>query len=138
VGLLDQILGLLLVHSRQRDAQRDIQPEAAFRTRPDTDIRGDRGIVGDLDFLLRSSGLQSADEAGGVAGREKLFGIVACPTGPAEFLRCGELDLERAVRGGCAAVTATGCRGFGGVFHINWHVVSSHNCREYSFNGIPW
>src|SRR4051812_38079424 len=41
VGFLDQVLGLLLVHTRHRDAQRHIQTETTFRTRANADIRGD-------------------------------------------------------------------------------------------------
>ena len=41
VGFLNQILRLLLLHPRQRDAQRNFQTETTFRTRPDAYIRGD-------------------------------------------------------------------------------------------------
>src|SRR5687767_6128425 len=44
VGFLDQILSLLLVHPRKRDAQCHVQSEAAFRSGADADIRGDRGV----------------------------------------------------------------------------------------------
>src|SRR5688572_2355772 len=108
VGFLDESLRLCLFHARKRDAQSDIQSEAAFRTRTDADIRGDRGVGRNLDLLLRTGCLQGTDEAGSIAGREKLLGVIAFAAGSTEFLRGRELDVERAVSGGSAAITAAG------------------------------
>jgi len=75
---------------------------------------------------LRSHELHRADEAGGIAGREQLLGIVAGATAAAEFLRGGELDVERAVEGSGGAITAAGGLGAGLVEHVHRHI------------GLPW
>src|SRR6185436_20173730 len=104
----------------------DIEAKAAFRTRSDTDSGGHRGVRGDLRAALRSDEFHRTDEAGGITGRKQLLGIVAGATAAAEFLRSGELDVERAIEGSGGAVPAAGGLGAGLVEHIHGHV------------GLPW
>ena len=54
--------------------------------------------AGTFGLALRGDEFHRADEAGGVAGRKQLFGIVAGATATAEFLRGRELDVEHAVK----------------------------------------
>src|SRR4029078_9755830 len=99
VRLCDQGFRFRLGEAGQRDGEVDIEAKTAFRTRSDTDSGGHRGVRGDLRAALRSDAFHRADEAGGITGRKQLLGIVAGATAAAEFLRSGELDVERAVEG---------------------------------------
>src|SRR5689334_18679328 len=102
----DQGFGVRLGNAGQRDGEIDIETEAAFRARADADGRGHGGVRGYLRAALRSDEFHRADEAGRVAGRKQLFGIVAGATAAAELFRGRELDVERAVEGRGAAITA--------------------------------
>jgi hypothetical protein len=70
---------------------------------------------------LRSHELHRTDEAGGISGSEKLFGIVARAAATSELLRCGEFDVQRPIKRGSLAVTAAGRLGAGSVEHIYRH-----------------
>ena len=111
----------------QRDGKVDIEAEAAFRARADADGGGHGGVRGHLHAAaLSGNRLHRADEAGGIAGRKQLFGIVAGATAAAEFLRGRKLDAEGAVsRRGGAVAAAGGCCG-GLVEDFHGHV------------GLPW
>ena len=85
--------------ARQRDGEIDVETEAAGRAQADADGGGDRGVGRNLRAALRGHELHRADEAGGVAGRKQLLGIVAGAASAAELLRRRELDVERAVEG---------------------------------------
>jgi hypothetical protein len=55
---------------------------------------------------LRGHEFHGAEEAGGIAGGKELLGVVAGAASAAEFLRGGELDVERAVQRRGMAVAA--------------------------------
>src|SRR5579863_10655544 len=69
----DQRLGIRARQPRQRDLQRDVETETAFRARADADRRRYRCVGGYLRAALRRDEFHRADEAGGVAGREELL-----------------------------------------------------------------
>src|SRR4051812_9867907 len=73
VGLLDQLVGLGLLEARQRDVQRDTEAEAHVLL-GHADLRGHRGL-GQRDLGLARDQLQSAVEAGRIAGGEELLGV---------------------------------------------------------------
>src|SRR5215218_8417035 len=108
VRLLDQRLGFRAGEARQRYGKVDVETEAAGRARADADGRGHRGVGWNLRPALRGYELHRADEAGGIARRKQLLGIVAGAASAAEFLRRGELDVERAIEGRGMAVAAAG------------------------------
>src|SRR6185437_1181319 len=123
---------------------RDVETEAAFRARADADRRGHRSVGGDLRAALGGHELHGADEAGGVAGREELLGIIAGAATAAEFLRGRELDVERAVQRRGVAVATAGGLGLGLVVNIHGHgslprfefpwPLIAHNSIVYNIN----
>src|SRR6185437_15406689 len=82
------------------------------------------GVGWNLRAALRGHELHRADEAGGIARREQLLGIVAGATASAELLRGCKLDAERAIEGLGLAVAAAGCLSAGLVEHVHGHGVS--------------
>src|SRR6202041_3393846 len=87
----------------------------------DADRRGYRRIGGDFRAALRGHELHRADEAGGISGSEKLFGIVAPAAAASELLRCGEFDVQGSIERGSFAVTSASSLGAGSVEHIYRH-----------------
>src|SRR5919197_1703788 len=106
--LRDQRFRVRLGNAGQRDGQFNVEAEAPDRTRADADGGGYRSVGRYLGAALRSDELHRADEAGGIAGREQLLGIVAGATTAAELFRGGELDVECAVEGRGVAIAAAG------------------------------
>src|SRR5205085_7993432 len=100
----------------------DVEAKAAFRTRADADGGGHRRIRRNLyAAALCCDRLHGADEAGGIAGREQLLGVVAVAATTAELLRGRKLDVQLAVGRGGGAVTAAGGLGGGLVEHFHGH-----------------
>src|SRR5262245_11856322 len=109
VGLLHQRFGVSLGNAGQRDREINVETETAFRARANADRRGYGRIRRNLHAAaLGRNGLHRADEAGGIAGREKLLGIVAGAAATTQLLGGCELDAEGAVGGRGGAVAAAG------------------------------
>src|ERR1700690_465056 len=121
VRFFHQSLCLGMREAGKRDLKVDLQAKTAGRARSDADRRGHRRIGGYFRATLRRHELHRADEAGGISGCEKLFGIVAGAAAASEFLRCREFDIRASVERGGLAVTAAGCLGAGSVEHIYRH-----------------
>src|SRR5262249_2167725 len=114
VGLLHQRLGVSLGKAGQRDREINVEAKAAFRARADADRRGHGSIRRNLHAAaLGSNRLHRADKAAGIAGREKLLGIVAGAAAATQLLGGCELDAEGAVgrRGGAVAAAGGLCGG---------------------------
>ncbi len=88
------------------------KPGAVF-ARADADLGGNRRFLGNLDLLLARDKFQGTEEAGGIAGGEKLFGIGAGRTVATELLGNGQRHVQDAVIGNGAAGAAAGGRGLG-------------------------
>src|ERR1700728_181913 len=119
--LFHQSLCLGMREAGKRDIKADLQAKTTGRTWSDADRRGHRRISGHFRAALRSHELHRADEAGGISGREKLFGIVAGAATASELLWRGEFDVQRSIERGSFAVTAASRLGTGPVEHIYRH-----------------
>ena len=112
--LLHQRFGLGLRHARQGDLHGHLDAEAVgYGTDSNTALDGDVARKGDL--VAPGDKLDGADEARRVAGCEQLLGIGARTAGTTQLARCSEFDVQGAIGGGGAAVTATSGLGMGGV-----------------------
>ena len=98
-------------------------PKPPSRARADADGCGHAWCRAGTLILAAAGDLQRADEAGGIARREQLFGIGALAAGAAEFLRGGELDVEAAVLGPGVAVATAGGGGAGAIEDIDRHAL---------------
>jgi hypothetical protein len=105
-----QIGGLLLRQARQVRLQLDHQTEArAVVALADADLGLNGSVRRQSDLVLRGDEFQRTQEAGRVAGREKLLRIGPLAARAAEFLRCGEANLQLSVVGsGDAFASAVG------------------------------
>src|SRR4051795_4215073 len=130
VGLFHQRLRRRLLDARERYLHLDVETEAALRARADAHGGGDSRVVRDLGPALRGHELHGAEEAGGIAGGEQLFGIIATAATAAQLLGRGEIDGEGAVLGGGAAVTAAGSAGGRAILYVNGHGSSRVACRS--------
>src|SRR5216684_9097265 len=118
VCLLYQSLCVRAGNPGEGDVEFDIQAKATGRARSDAYGGGHRRIGGHFRSALRSNELHRANEAGGISGGEKLFGIVACAAAATQFLRCGEFDVQRSIERSSVAIPAAGSLGAGSVKHI--------------------
>src|ERR1700743_3834318 len=115
--------------ARQGDVERDLQAKNSFRARTDTYRRGYRGVGRNLWAALRGNEFHRADEAGRVARRKQLLGIIAGTAASTEFLWRGELDVEGAIKCRGVAIAATGSFGAGLVEHVDRH--GSLSCLRF-------
>jgi hypothetical protein len=107
VGLVDDGAGFLAVQAGQVDAQLHLDAEAVGDG-ADADDALDGGVLRQVVLVPGGDELQGAQESGGVAGREQLLGVGAFAAGTAQFTGGGQADVEYAVGGDGATVTAAG------------------------------
>ena len=87
--------------------------------------RADFGVRRHFDLVLARDEFERAEEAGGIAGGEKLLGIGARVAIAAEFAGRGQNHIDLAVRGRTMAFSAPGCAGVSRI--EGFHVRSFHN-----------
>ena len=94
------------------DGEFDFDAEtAAIFTRADADCGMHLGVFRNLHIFLAGNELERAEEAGGIADREKLFRVGAGCAVAAEFLRGRQRDVENAIV--CDAVAGAAAGGMG-------------------------
>ena len=96
VRLLHQLLGGALLEAGQVADQVGVDAEAALGVLAEADLGGDAGGVVEVDLLVARDQAQRAEEAGGVAGREQLFGVGALAVA-AHLLRRTGVQIDPAV-----------------------------------------
>ena len=103
----DECVGSGFVHAGQGDVEDDAKAEVILCVFAEADVGVNRKTLWYGDFFVAGNQAHRADEAGGVASSEELFGVGACAVA-AQFFRRGEFDVQFAVIAFGSAVAAAG------------------------------